>query len=126
MPIISHKSLNILEIQDCLYDDTLQQLREELEENVSRNGQYTQHDYQERRGKIIVDRIKVYNTRNAVSVAQKLLTEKAIWNSVEDFRDYAWKAYYATLSQRFEVALSHYPDGHFYRWHCDHYEHPCP
>lgn len=122
MPILAHKSLNILEIQDCLYDDTIQRLREELEENMARNGEFTTHDFQEDEDGIIVDRTKVYNTRDAVSVTSKLLTEKSVWDSVENFRDYSWKAYYSTLAQKFEVALSHYPDGHFYRWHCDHYE----
>ena len=122
MPILKHKNLNILEIQDCIYDDTLQLLREELEENASRNSKDTTHDFKQDEYGVIVDRIKVYNTRWATSVAAKLLTEKSVWDSVEDFRDYAWKAYYATLAQKFEVALSRYPDGHFYRWHCDHYE----
>jgi Rps23 Pro-64 3,4-dihydroxylase Tpa1-like proline 4-hydroxylase len=122
MPVIAHKKLNILEVRDCLYDDTLDLLREELEENIFRNSKWTQHDFQEGPEGLIVDRSKVYSTRMATNVAAKLLTEKSIWNAVEDFRDYSWKAYYSTLAKKFEVALSRYPDGHFYRWHCDHYD----
>ena len=121
MSIITHKSLNILEIQDCLYDDTLELLREELEENVFRNGKCTTHDLQKDQRGVVVDRTKVYSTPVATSVSAKLLTERAIWNATADLRDYVWKAYYATLTQRFEVALSRYTDGQFYQWHCDHY-----
>ncbi len=121
MPILTHRNLNIIELQDCMYSDTIQLLRDELEWHASRNSEFTTHDRQEDERGLIVDRIKVYDTDWAKKVTAKLMTEKAVWEASADLRDYAWKAYYTTMACRFEVALSRYSDGQFYDWHCDHY-----
>ena len=119
--ILLYPEHNILELQNVLFDDTMDRLREELDDNIARNGQLTYEDQRMDVFGKVTHRTKVYETDNARKVIANILTNNVVHASASQMHDLSWHLYYSMTANKFEVAMSRYPAGEgFYRWHTDH------